>query len=277
MNFSYIRPSPVLQDVIRDYLIAHFRFDRRTRPPLKPYAPKPEQGLTFFARGRPSMVNVLTGEARTAPRASLFGQQVTRCDVRLAPEFLMFRVHFRAGALFRVLNIPLAEFGEHYFDAEAVLGREVHDVAERLAAARSYTAMVETVEAYLLRIVAGAKRGVDAVDRAAAHMATDPLHTSVAWLAREAALSPRHFNRSFTERIGVGPKLYGRLLRYHHAYLYRAAHPGVAWTTVALECGYTDYQHMVRDFRQFANATPDAWRRADDRSPENVLPRSATA
>lgn len=274
MNFSYVPPSPALRDFIRDYLIAHFRFDERTLRPLKPYAPKPEQGLTFFVTGRPRMVNPATGAVHDAPPVTVFGQQVTRCDVQLAPEFLMFRVHFQPGALFRLLNIPLAEFGEAYFDAETVLGRAVHEVTERLAGAHSYAAMVETVEAYLLRIVARARRDIDPVSDAAAHMATNPLHASVAWLARHAALSPRHFNRRFTERIGVGPKLYGRLLRYHRAYLYKAAHPGVAWTTVALECGYTDYQHMVRDFRQFTNATPDAWRREDDRSPENTLPRS---
>jgi hypothetical protein len=54
-----------------------------------------------------------------------------RCDVHLAPEFLMFRVHFQPGALFRLLGIPLYEFGEDYFDAELVLSSEVRDVSER--------------------------------------------------------------------------------------------------------------------------------------------------
>ena len=271
MIFSSIAPSPGLREVIRDYLIAHFRFDPAKPVPHKRYSPKPEQGLTFFVRGRPKIVDAVTEEARVAPPVAVFGQQMKRCNVYLAPEFLMFRVHFQPGALFRALNIPLYEFGEDYFDAELILGRDVQDVSERLATSRSYPEMVETVEAYLLRKMIRAAENVPLLDRAAARLTADPVNISVDWLARQACLSPRQLNRKFTERIGVGPKVYSRLVRYHRAYLFKAAHPAIAWPTVAIECGYTDYQHMVRDFQQFTNATPTTWLREDAASPENTL------
>lgn len=276
MIFSSIAPSPGLQDVIRDYLIAHFHFDPAKPLPHKRYSPKPEQGITFFVRGRPSIVDPLTEEIRAAPPVAIFGQQMKRCNVFLAPEFLMFRVHFQPGALFRALNIPLYEFGEDYFDAELILGREVQDVSEQLATAKSYAEMVETVEAYLLRSVVRATENVLPLDRAAARLTADPLNISLDWLARQACLSPRQFNRKFIERIGVGPKLYTRVIRYHRAYLFKAAHPAIAWPTVAIEFGYTDYQHMVRDFREFTNATPTTWLREDAASPENILAHSGT-
>ena len=122
MVFSHIAPTPALRDFVRDYLIAHFRFDREKATVLKPYAPKPEQGITFFVRGRPTSVNPRTGEVQTASRVSIFGQQHQRCDVHLTPEFLMLRVHFEPGALFRLLNVPLYEFGDSYFDAEICWG-----------------------------------------------------------------------------------------------------------------------------------------------------------
>jgi AraC-like DNA-binding protein len=200
----------------------------------------------------------------------VFGQQTKPCDVCLAPEFLMFRVHFQPGALFRLLKVPLQELGEDYFDAEPVLGRGVLDVSERLASARSCAEMVETVEAYLLRSVVQATKDLIPLDRAAARLTNQP-HIPLDWIARHACLSPRQFNRKFTERIGVGPKLYSRLARYHRAYLFKRAHPAVAWPTVAIEFGYTDYQHLVRDFREFTHATPTAWLREDAASPENIL------
>lgn len=276
MIFSSFAPSPRLGEFVRDYLIAHLRFDPDKPIPHKRYAPKPEQGITFFVRGRPSIVDPLTDEPQVAPPVAIFGQQMSRCNVRLAPEFLMFRVHFQPGALFRVLNIPLYELGENYFDAEPVLGRELRDVSERLGAARSYAEMVAAVEAYLLQMAGSAKQTILPVDRAAARMTADPLHASLDWLARHACLSPRQFNRKFTERIGVGPKLYGRLVRFHRAYLFKAAHPNVAWPTVAIQCGYTDYQHMVRDFRQFTNATPNVWLQEEGAAPETVVTRSGT-
>lgn len=272
MKFTYIAPSPPLAGFVRDYLIAHFRFGRETRAPIKPYAPKPEQGLTFFVRGRPSMVHFSTGERLRAPSVALFGQQVTRCDVHLEAEFLMLRIHFRPGALFRLLRIPLYELGENYIDAEPALGREVQDAHERLASARSYTEMVRLVETFLLGKIQNVTQDADRVDRAAGHLLTGPRLASLDWLACQACLSPRQFNRRFTERMGVGPRMYSRLLRFHRANQLKAAHPDMGWPTVAIECDYTDYQHMVRDFRQFTNGTPNAWLRDEAASPENALP-----
>jgi transcriptional regulator GlxA family with amidase domain len=105
----------------------------------------------------------------------------------------------------------------------------------------------------------------------------EPLQPSVDWLARQACLSPRQFNRKFTERMGVGAKLYGRLVRFHRACVFKAANPAIAWPNVALQFGYTDYQHLVRDFRQFANAAPNAWLREESESPEHVLLHGGTA
>jgi AraC-like DNA-binding protein len=273
MEFSYIPPGPHLSHVIRDYLIAHFHFDQDSPPPRKQYVPRPEQGLTFFVRGRPSMISPITGNVDEAPSVALFGQQALRCDVQLACEFMMLRVHFRPGALFRMLNIPLYELGAGYFDAEAVLGEDIRDVSDGLVAARSYAEMIGRVEAFLLRRMERSSRDAHAVDRVASHLMAEPLQPPVDWLARQACLSPRQFNRRFTERMGVGAKLYGRLVRFHRACVFKAANPATAWPAVALKFGYTDYQHLVRDFRQFANAAPNAWLREENESPEHVLLR----
>lgn len=271
MIFSRIAPSAGLRGFVRDYLIAHFIFDPKRPIPRRRYAPEPEQGITFFVRGRPALVSARTGAIQVAPPATIFGQQVKRCDVRLAPEFLMVRVHFQPGALFRVLNVPLSELGDDYFDAELVLGRAVREVSEQLGAAGSHAEMIERTEAYLRRLTGQTTHGVLPVDLAAARLTQAPLRASRDWLARESRLSPRQFTRKFTERIGVGPKVYTRLLRFHYARRFKLAHPDVAWPTVAIEFGYTDYQHLVRDFRQFTDARPNEWLRDERGSPERLM------
>jgi AraC-like DNA-binding protein len=273
VKFSYIAPAPDLLHVVRDYLIAHFHFDQDSSPPRRQYVPKPEQGLTFFVRGRPSMISPTTGAVDEAPSVALFGQQALRCDVQLACEFLMLRVHFRPGALFRMLNVPLYELGAGYFDAEEVLGQDIRDVSDGLVTARSYGEMIGRVEAFLRRRMERSARDMHAVDRVASHLLTEPVQPSVDWLAQQACLSPRQFNRRFTERMGVGAKLYGRLVRFNRACVFKAANPATAWPAVALKFGYTDYQHLVRDFRHFADAAPNTWLREENKSPERLLLR----
>lgn len=270
MIFSSIKPIPALQPFVRDYLIAHFIFNNEKPIPIKPYAPKPEQGITFFVKGGARMACPQTG-ATEAPPVSIFGQQVTRCNIHLTAEFLMFRVHFKPGVLFRLLNVPVVEFSGAYFDAELVLGKKMQEVNEQLAGAKSYTEMVAAVENFLLKMVGRAKQDVHSVDHVADCLTAEPSRFSLDWLASQACLSPRQFNRKFTERMGVGPKLYSRLVRFYYAYLFKEAHPHIDWFTVAIHFGYADYQHLVKDFKQFTNATPNLWIQEEGASPEKLL------
>jgi AraC-like DNA-binding protein len=271
MLYKYVIPSPILQDFVRDYLVAHFIFGGNEPIPFKPYAPKPEQGITFFPKGFVSISDQNSSTLIKAPNVSLFGQQVSRYNFHLTQEYLMFRVHFHPGALYRLLGIPLFEFTHQYTDAAAIINREVEDVNERLANCSDYTQMVQVVETYLIEKVKNVKKSPYLIDDIAACMLANPSKFSLDYLACQACLSPRQFNRKFTERIGIGPKLYSRIIRFYRAYKYKERNPSADWLTVAILFDYADYQHLVKDFKEFAGATPAIWAYEDNQSPERIL------
>lgn len=271
MIYQYIAPSPILKEFVKDYLIAHFIFDKKQDIPFKPYSPKPEQTITFLPKGGLTVNNPLTGETQLAPVVSICGQQVSRYNFYLTQEYLMVRVHFHPGALYRLLGVPLSEFTDSWFDAAPVISREIQELNEQLSGCRSYLQMIALVENYLINKIKKIKVDIHPLDKVAACIFSNPSRFSLDWLAKEACLCPRQFNRKFTERIGIGPKLYSRVVRFYRAYQYKETHPNDDWLTVALSFGYTDYQHMVKDFRQFAQVTPNLWINEDNRSPEKIL------
>lgn len=271
MIYQYIAPSPVLREFVRDYLIAHFIFDKDQAIPFKPYSPKPEQTLTFLPKGTLTIADPLQGEKLAAPVVSVCGQQVSRYNFYLSSEYKMVRIHFHPGALFRLLRIPLSEFTDQWFDAAAVIGNEIVEVNDRLANCMHYTEMIEVVEDYLLKKIKAVKTDAHLIDQVAAQLFSNPARFSLDWLANQSCLCPRQFNRRFTERMGVGPKLYSRVVRFFKAYQYKETHPHDDWLTIALLFGYSDYQHMVKDFKEFAQVTPGLWINQDNRSPERLL------
>lgn len=271
MIYQYIDPSPCLNEFVTNYLIAHFIFDKNDVIPFKPYSPKPEQTITFLPRGNLTIHNPITDESKIAPRISICGQQVSRFNFYLTSEYLMFRIHFRPGALYRLMRIPLDNFTDCWYDAEPVINREVSDVNEQLANCISYNEMIKVVENYLVNKIKKSSLTSHPLDNVASLLFSNPSRFSLDWLAKESCLCPRQFNRKFTERMGVGPKLYNRVVRFYNAYEYKEAHPKDDWLTIALLFGYHDYQHMVKDFRQFANVTPNHWIDEDNESPERIL------
>ena len=91
------------------------------------------------------------------------------------------------------------------------------------------------------------------------------------WLANQANLSPRQFERKFNERIGIGPKLYSRISRFYQTFDYKEKHPAIDWLTVAVQFGYTDYSHLAKDFKQFANVTPNIMVKEYAQRPEIIV------
>jgi AraC-like DNA-binding protein len=271
MIYRNIAPSPVLQEYVRDYLIAHFVFENNQPIPIKAFAPRPEQAITFLSRGYLTMQNLHDGKTLNAPSASICGQQLCRYNFHLTNEYLMFRINFHPGVLYRLLRIPLSEFVNSWFDAELATNREMIEVNERLANARNYTDMVNIVEEYLKDRIKKIKIDTHPLDKVASYILANSQRISLDWLANQACLCQRQFNRKFNERIGVSPKLFSRVVRFFNAYKYQEAHPQDDWLSVALLFGYTDYQHMVKDFKEFANVTPALWVNLDTHSPERIL------
>ena len=272
MIFAHIPPSPHLRAFVREYTVLHFHFGPADPAPVKPFPAPPTQGLTFYPRGFLTARCPAAGTATLRPRTVVYGQQLTRLDLALCQgEYLMVDVQFQPGVLAKLLRQPLLEFVDRNVDAEAVLGPDVRRLNDRLANATDYGQLVPLVEGYLWpRLQAGAValRPIDHVSRLMRE-ADGPV--PLATWAGQACLSLSQFERLFRQQMGVSPKLYARIVRFDHAFRLKEAAPALDWLAVALHAGYHDYQHLVRDFRQFAGATPPRLLADNARAPEKWL------
>jgi AraC-like DNA-binding protein len=77
-------------------------------------------------------------------------------------------------------------------------------------------------------------------------------------MARAAGVSRQHFSRQFRQHLGISPKLYCRLARFHSGLAYAHDQGRVDWAQTALDLGYADQSHMIAEFRQFSALTPQA-------------------
>lgn len=78
-------------------------------------------------------------------------------------------------------------------------------------------------------------------------------------LASTACLSQKQFTRVFSRYVGMNPKSYLRLLRFHRALERLREHPADApamLADIAVQCGYYDTSHMISDFRDICGFSP---------------------
>jgi AraC-like DNA-binding protein len=168
-------------------------------------------------------------------------------------------IHFKPGGAFAFLAPPAGELRDQHVGLEALWGvRETALLREQLLEAPSAEAKFAVLERALLRRLRQATPH-GAVDLALRRLERAPQLRTLAQVSGSIGLSPRRFIELFTAQVGLTPKLYCRIQRFQRA-LEAAARPApVNWTAVALDCGYYDQAHFIRDFRAFSGLSPTAF------------------
>jgi AraC-like DNA-binding protein len=77
---------------------------------------------------------------------------------------------------------------------------------------------------------------------------------SVRSAAAQAGLSERQLARRFADRVGITPKIFGRVMRLQRASAALAA--GASALAASADAGYADQAHFTREARELAGATP---------------------
>ena len=80
--------------------------------------------------------------------------------------------------------------------------------------------------------------------------------TQVEHLVHHSGVGKRTLQRLFSEYVGVSPKWVINRYRMHEALERVAAGESVDWTNLALDLGYFDQAHFIRDFKKLVGKTP---------------------
>jgi AraC-like DNA-binding protein len=75
-------------------------------------------------------------------------------------------------------------------------------------------------------------------------------------LASAVGLSERHFRRQVHDSTGVSPKTYARVLRFVGAMLTADRQARPAWADIAVQAGYCDQSHLIRECVALAGGSP---------------------
>jgi AraC-like DNA-binding protein len=186
----------------------------------------------------------------------------------------------RPGAADALFGVPAHELAGQHTPLDALWGRPVASMRDRLAEIRSLDERLDAFEAVLASRLPRARGLHPAIAQAleqlliAPAVATD--HTeergsslAVRDVVKQSGYSHRTFLSLFHRAVGLTPKVYCRVLRFQRA-LRRVSAGTASWLDVALAAGYSDQAHFNREFRKFVGVTPTEYRQVAPRFPNHV-------
>jgi len=266
-----IKPGFYISNYIKEYLLLDMVFDAKAPTPIKAYPTNPEEGITFQIKGSLLAHSPDLGLSETRLKTCVFGQPNSRQNYYQTHEFMLVHVRFHPGALFQLLRIPMHELVHKNIDAELIFGPEMKEVHDQLANAPDYEAIPMILDAFFLKKINRLKYPMHPIDKIGQLIVANPQGFNLVKMANEACLSICQFEKRFVQKIGITPKYYARICRFYQAYELKEFQLELDWLSIALQTGYSDYQHLVKDFKQFAGTAPNSLIQASNQNPERRL------
>jgi AraC-like DNA-binding protein len=217
---------------------------------------RPNCFVQIILDGYLALYDQASGKRLEVPQAGIYGLlSQYRYDMEVVGTMRSFSARLQPAAPGMLFGVDPIALVDHFFCIELPDG-----LLERLKAAKDWQAMVAPMNAWLLSLARG-KRGDDPVALQASRLRQLNGNIAIQDLADAAGLSLRHFQRRFRQLTGLNPKHYSRICRIGHAVHRKELEPEASWTTLALEAGYSDQPHFIRDFKALTGALPSGFLR----------------
>jgi AraC-like DNA-binding protein len=163
------------------------------------------------------------------------------------------------GTAEAVLGVRGSAIADRIVPLEALWGAAAaRRLADRLFCARDVDDAAAILEVAIADRLATADDRRDHVRLAIEAAARLPF-AGVSSVAADLGISERHLRRLFLDVVGVSPKVFARLARFHRALRAARARGRASWATIAAAAGYYDQAHLVAEFRALAGEAPRAF------------------
>lgn len=172
--------------------------------------------------------------------------------------------YFRPGCASRFFGVAASELADTAVAVGDLWGTRGSRLSSTLAGLNE-AARIDLVESVLLAQLWQRKQRAGTVDvwGMAASVLRRPGRVTIDGMAHAAGVSRQHLSRTFRERIGIGPKLYSRLARFHAVLAHAGDGAPPDWASVAADLGFADQSHLIAECRQFSGLTPGALANCD--------------
>jgi AraC-like DNA-binding protein len=188
--------------------------------------------------------------------ALVFGVVTGRSDHRLEGKGKVAATKFRPGGFHPFMPVPAVTLTDRVVELDEAFGDGTEGLRERVAGAGGDRDQIAVIEAFLRARRPPRDAHVETIGRIMRLVLAEPELIRVEHLVEHTGLSARTLQRLFREYVGVSPKWVLRRVRLHEAAERIAEEPETDWAMLALDLGYFDQAHFIKDFKAVVGRSP---------------------
>jgi AraC-like DNA-binding protein len=197
----------------------------------------------------------------------IYGVMTGRFAQRLTDEGQVFGVKFKPGAVYPFIKTPISQLTDKSLRLEEVFAIDSRALETMVLSLNDEGKMIALMEDFLRAKLPECDENVVLIKQIVDFIVAHRDITKVDDVVSRLNLNKRTLQRLFNQYVGVSPKWVIKRYRLHEAAEQLAAGEVVDWPKMALELGYFDQAHFIKDFKNLVGKTPAEYAKNIDRSP----------
>ena len=186
----------------------------------------------------------------------LIGVKTKFTDVIHEKADRMIGIRFRPCAISAFTQVPIYEFNDCRINTDLFPSLFSDFKPEKLIRTSNRISQLEHIDNYLLSKLGYLHDINKQIIYIAEYIQVTKGIVPINELLNKVCLSQRQFERKFKDLTGMTPKMFSAITRFSTAEKFIRFHPDKSLFTIALDCGYYDHSHLIREFKRFSGVLP---------------------
>jgi AraC-like DNA-binding protein len=168
----------------------------------------------------------------------------------------VFGIKFRPGGFYPFLKQPIVQLTDTSISFRDAFGVDGTALERAILATEDKAALIQLVEDFLFQHLPEQDQTVAQINRIVDCVSADRTITRVDDIADRMNLNKRTLQRLFRQYVGVSPKWVIKYYRLHDAADQLANSDTPDLSALAVNLGYFDQAHFIKDFKAMVGSTP---------------------
>jgi AraC-like DNA-binding protein len=193
--------------------------------------------------------------------AHIVGVVTSKFSRLLTGEGKAFGIKFNPGAFYPFVQTPVSHYTDKTASLSALFGAAGTRYETAVRAAVGDAESVAAAENFLRQQSPAHDENVTWVNQVVDLISAERTITKVDHLTRRLNMNKRSLQRLFSQYVGVSPKWVIQRYRLHEAAERMTSGEVIDWSRLAVDLGYFDQAHFIKDFKAIVGLTPAEYAR----------------